>query len=408
MTNVRTLAPADYDTDAFRAFIDATRLGFNDGASTNDKTIELCREAATRDAARMRGVWSPTSGMSDRPVATFGSFDGTINTGAGLAAANFITDVTVRATHKRRGLLRAMMTLDLAEAVDRGVAFATLTATDATIYGRFGFGRAVGRIDAEIDSGPKYGLRTPATGQCEFVEQRDLLDDRARLVGVHLATRRGAHSRLHYYNQLGYDWDKEADDHSGRGLAHYDASGNLDGFAYFKPADEGKTIKVRELFADNPAAELALWDVLCGIELSTKVTTGFFDPASPLQWALADPRVLTLKPVADLIWLRILDVPKALEARGFDTDGDLTLGVRDSLGHAEGTYRVSVRDGRAEVTASDAEADLSLDVAELGSLYFGMADVRTLAGAGLAHGPGIAATHDLFRVNDQPFCTTAF
>lgn len=408
MPTVRTLNPADLTLDAFRPYVDAVRLGFNEGVATNDKTIELAYECARHDNERLRGVWSPSSGMPERPVATFASFDGTINTGAELAVANFITDVTVRTTHKRRGLLRAMMTLDLAEAAERGQAFATLTASDATIYGRFGFGRAIGRLAAEIDSGAKYRLRAHVTGHCEFVEPSEVLSDRERLVGLQLTARRGAHSRPHCYDLLGYDWDKEADDTSRRAVVHHDPSGGVDGFAFFKLVDDAKTVKVSELFADNPAAEIALWDVLCGIELIDKVTTGFFDPASPLSWALADPRLLTVKPVADLIWLRVLDTPAALEARGFDADGDIVLDVRDALGHAEGRYRVVVRDGRAEVTASDAEPDLALDVAELGSLYFGMADVRTLAGIGLADGPGVAAAHDLFRVADLPFCTTAF
>ena len=91
-------------------------------------------------------------------MATYASFPGTLNIGGGnLMPVHQITSVTVSPTHRRRGLLRRMITEDLALAREAGMVFAALTASEATIYGRFGFGRATA-------AGPLHA-QDPATGR---------------------------------------------------------------------------------------------------------------------------------------------------------------------------------------------------------------------------------------------------
>ena len=85
----------------------------------------------------------------------------------------------------------------------------------------------------------------------------------------------------------------------------------------------------------------------------------------------------------DLLWLRILDVKKALEARQWLVPGSLTLKVTDSLGYAEGTWRIDSDGSDATVEqVPDAQPDIELDVAELGSIYLGGADPSLLTRAG--------------------------
>ncbi len=67
------------------------------------------------------------------------SLELTVPGGAILPAAG-VSAVTVRPTHRRRGLLRSMMVRLLDEAVEHGEPVAMLTASEASIYRRFGFG----------------------------------------------------------------------------------------------------------------------------------------------------------------------------------------------------------------------------------------------------------------------------
>ena len=84
-----------------------------------------------RTTSVVRGVWqdAPALGSGAIPVATYSSYDKTINTGRGLHPVRMVSDVTVSPTHRRRGLLRALMTEDLADAAEQGVPLAVLTAS---------------------------------------------------------------------------------------------------------------------------------------------------------------------------------------------------------------------------------------------------------------------------------------
>jgi len=115
----------------------------------------------------------------------------------------------------------------------------------------------------------------------------------------------------------------------------------------------------------------------------------------------------------DMLWLRVLDTAKALGARRYSSDGKLVLRVSDTLGLAAGTFTLSVSGGEAKVAAAPdgAEADLSLDVADLGSIYLGAVCPVTLAAAGRIseHTPGAALTARLmFAVERAPHCLTHF
>ena len=69
------------------------------------------------------------------------SFDMTLPGGTTAPAAG-VTAVAVAPTHTRRGILTGLMDRQLADVADRGEPFAVLNASEAGIYGRFGYGLA--------------------------------------------------------------------------------------------------------------------------------------------------------------------------------------------------------------------------------------------------------------------------
>ena len=130
----------------------------------------------------------------------------------------------------------------------------------------------------------------------------------------------------------------------------------------------------------------------------------------PLEWAVTDPRVVTTTKVNDMLWLRVLDVPAALAARPWGADGDVVLEVSDPLGHADGRWRVSVRDGAAEVAVTDDEPGVRMTAEVLGSLYLGGVGVRTLHDARRLHGSPAAvdAFAAMADTGPAPYCITGF
>ena len=143
---------------------EAHARGFHQGR-TSEELRRHFREHLDADDVVVRGVWqdAPALGSGAIPVATYSSYDKTINTGRGLQPVRMVSDVTVSPTHRRRGLLRAMMSEDLRDAVEQGVPLAVLTASEGSIYGRFGFGPAVFQHTWSVDTGPRFVLRAPAT-----------------------------------------------------------------------------------------------------------------------------------------------------------------------------------------------------------------------------------------------------
>jgi len=106
--------------------------------------------------------------------------------------------------------------------------------------------------------------------------------------------------------------------------------------------------------------------------------------------------------VRDHEWLRILDVPRALEARRFSGAGRWRLDVADELGFASGRWLVE-SDAEGIVRVGDAGHDedaplLRTDVATLGSLYLGGVGVRALADAGRTAGSDAEAVAIADRV----------
>ena len=154
-----------------------------------------------------------------------------------------------------------------------------------------------------------------------------------------------------------------------------------------------QTLEVIDLVAADDNAYLGLWEFLASVDLVERIEWGAAPADDPLRWAVANWRSLALTGLEDLLWIRVLDVVAAFEARAYGGSGSMVLQVTDALGYANGTYRLAVADGQATVTRDDSAApDVSLEAPTLGSLYLGGVDAVTLAAAGqlVEHTPNAA------------------
>lgn len=395
----------------WRERLDATSLMFHEPCP-NDAQVSKFREFARTDNFRLRGMLADGTGLApETSVATFNSTDKLINVGHGrMAMSNYITDVTVRTSHRRRGVLRTLMRRDLDEAVERGLAFASLTVSEGGIYGRFGFGVAATWTDVRVNT-LRWKLREPATGRCEQVSNAELATVSAAVRERFTRLHRAAHSPLAFHAALDGGWDHESgsDNRKRRSVVHHDGAGEVDGFAAYLPGSDTETppsVQVNTLFGATETAELALWDFLASMDLVEQLKGRIGTPVPGIRWALTDPRAVTLNDTRDSVWVRVLDSAQALSVRGWDSDGELTLRVVDPMGYADGTFHVAVQQGSAEVTSTTAEPDLTMDVEALGSAYFGLAPISLLAEAGRARGD-VQRAGRLFNTVDQP-CNLVF
>lgn len=397
-----TLDPHDESesgTARLKGWSQAVARGFLGGRMV-DEPYDLWLRSAREDRARMSGAWVPATeyGASSIPVATFVSYAGDLNTGRAMLPLHMITDVTVSPAHRRQGLLRRLMTQDLQHAVDEGRPVAALTVSEGSIYGRFGFAPATWDAEIELDvssSLPMPGLER--TGRFEVVEPMDLWPVPQQIFEEWHRGSRGSVSRPAHYVAIGrgeWDWDRSAPDHRLRGIVHLDDQGRPDGYVLYRHQGwtRPRTLEVKDLVGRTPQVELALWQFVAEMDL-TDVVKASSSLEDPLSWALADPRRRRVTGVKDVIWLRVLDVPRALEARPWYADGVLVLEVDDPLGHAAGRWRVETRDGVATVEPAagspDGTAELRLDVSTLSGLYLGGVSTATLAAAGRIRGAAV-------------------
>ncbi|GAA1222600.1 GNAT family N-acetyltransferase [Kitasatospora nipponensis] len=364
-----------------------------------------------------------------RPVGTAGaySFELTLPGGT-LAPVSGVTAVGVLPSHRRQGVLSAMMRHQLGELRARGEFLSVLLASEAVIYRRFGYGPAtytrrltVPRHKAAL-AAPRAGAaaasaRTESVatgsaaaagaGSVELLRRAECGEVLEAVYDRYRRAQPGALSRPHRW------WALRAGQPpisaAPRYVAvHRDADGVPDGYAsYSIGGSENETLTVDETIATEDAVATALARFVLGHDLVTQIVFKHFAPDHPLRWQLADFNAGQLGGDTDWLWVRLLDVPRALTARGWFTDGELVLDVDDPFLGEHGRYLLTVRDGRAACVPTDREPDLSLDVSDLGSVYLGGTAPSTLIRAGhvRAHHPGAAALADaLFRAERAPHC----
>ncbi len=410
------------DSDAGRArregFLQAVQHGFHQGR-TDEEFVAFWQAHVTADDVECRGAWLPRSayGASDVPVATTAWFDKTLSCGREVLPLRMITDVTTRPTHRRRGLVRRLLEDCLDDAVAAGLPLAALTVSEATIYGRWGFGAATFNRTCELDTGPRFGLRDfTDPGRVELVDpagtwplvlrQLELFQQRSRgMVGV----------PQFYEPILTGSWHphEKGPDKQLRAAVHLSADEQVDGVAVYRfdgrDGDKRK-VKLQLILAEDPAAQLALWDYLGAIDLVTHVSYDALEPTDPLPWALRDLNALKQTGQVEFLWVRVLDLPRALSARTWAGDGEVVLDVDDAQGHVAGRWLVTVADGVATAERTERAGDVRLDAETLGTLYLGPVGVHTLHAAGRVVGDAeavgrFAAMTDL---PDEPYNLLGF
>jgi predicted acetyltransferase len=329
-------------------------------------------------------------------VGTARAFDAelTVPGGARLPMAA-VTGVGVRADRTRRGILRALMTAQLEDFAGRGVVFANLLASEAAIYGRFGYGLATRCRTYGVDRRrARVRPDAPVGGEIELLEI-DRAFEVCPVVYERLRHRPGGMTRPEVLWRL-YENQSRRRTQPMKTVVHHGPDGP-DGFVrYFVEGGHGqpKQLEVMDLFAGSPAAFAGLWRFLLGVDLVDRVVAEERALDEPIELILADHRHAAVERVADEHWIRLVDVPKALAVREYGSAAPVVVEVDDPLLPANGgTYRI----GPDSAGRTDEPAALRLDVTTLAMIYFGTWRPSALAGAGRieVREPGALADADV-------------
>lgn len=336
--------------------------------------------------------------------------------GGARVAHTAVTHVGVLPTHTRRGVVTALVRRQLHDARTRGDVVATLRASEATIYGRFGYGIASWAAESEVDvRRATFRPGAPEGGPVRMLDESERWELLPRIHSRHLPARPGT---LERWSRWWNSHRLRAESTSGpRYVAVHGQPGHEDGFVRYRPStadpsewftSETPTIVVDDFFASSAEAHAGLARFLLGLDLVARVRFAEMPMDDPMPWLLHDHRAVRTRSIEDETWLRVLDVERALASRAYSGTGKVTLGVVDPMfPENEGTYTISA-DGAVR---SDEQADLRVGVAELGSILLGGVACRTLAAEGrieVCRAEAVPVADGLFEWDSVPFAGTSF
>lgn len=359
----------------------------------------------------------------DQVVSTAGIYSRELSVPGAVVPAAGVTWVTVAPTHRRQGVLTAIMRRQLDELHEQErEPVAALWAAESSIYSRFGYAPASWRggwrgnadrlrLRPDVDCG---------SGRVRLVEVEEF---RPAAAAVYDRVRRFVPGNLARDERW---WDRLLADEPGqrgggsarRYVLHTEPDGAVTGFATYRvrPAwtDGGEpdgTLDVGEVRAQTPAGYAALWRYLLGIDLVRTVRAHMAPDDDPLRFLLADPRAWHAQP-SDALWVRLVDVGRALSARRYPARIDLVFEVRDRFcDWNDGRWHLWGHPAGAFCDRTDRDPDVVLGIEELSAAYLGGVSLATLQAAGRVTevSPGaVTLASTAFSWPVSPWCPEEF
>lgn len=372
-------------------------------------------EAALYETERSIAIFD--GGM---PVASAVAYSRVATVPGGPAPAACLSWVAVAPTHRRRGLLTRMMRHQLTELHQHhGEAIALLWASEASIYGRFGYGVA-GHCCRLTVSTPDARM-LPGAGRSGRIRLLDADDALPLMVSLYESVRP---ERVGLLDRCDAWWRRRLFDperwregaSSLRFAVHEDARGRPDAYAIYNTKDGWDhgprgVVGIREILAGTPSGYAGIWRFLSEMDLVRQLRWDRAAADESLPFLLGDPGAVQQELVHGL-WVRIIDVDRALSARCYSTAIDTVLEVDDEFcPWNRGRYRLAGDAGSATCSRTDDAAELSLSATALGAAYLGGTSLSRLAAAGLVteHRPGaLDAASAAFRGAREPFAPEVF
>src|SRR3954453_5154802 len=401
--------------DEAEPFLHTVNAAFHSGFHPDDLAMftslfEPERSLAAFDDGRMAGA----AGIYTRELTIPGA----------LTRVAAVTLVGVLPTHRRRGVLTALMRRQLDDVRAAGEPVAALWASEAGIYGRFGYGGAARHADLTLrTAGARLASGVPApAGRVTLLDPRDAIE---RIAPVYERVRRGRAGPLERAGAWGQGRPGGAEPRREgrsplRAAVHEDGAGAVDGYVLYavkqgwSDGPDGQVF-VRELVADGPEAAAAMWAFLLGLDLTRSVEWLLAPPDELYGEIVSAPQNARLELGANL-WIRLVDLPAALAARAYAAPVDVVIEVDDAFcPWNAGRWRLATEPAgdafAATCERTDAAPDIACSAADLGAAYLGGTTLATLATIGRVRerSPGaVARTSRAFGWTREPWCPEIF
>jgi predicted acetyltransferase len=398
------MEPAPVTRDELREFASSVWSAFHADMSPVDadrweRMLEPERTLALRDRGRI--------------VAGCGIFTRRLAVPGGVVPAAAVTLVGVRPTHRRRGLMSALMRRQLADVHEAGdEAVAMLWASEPVIYGRFGYGLATTTGELRVATA-RVRMRWTPEADVDLLAPADALP---AMRAIHEAVWPTVPGMI---DRDGPWWeDRIADPEEHRdGAQPLGAAVTEDAYALYTvkrrwDADgPDSEVIVLEAIAATPAGEAAIWSYLTGLDLTRRVSWELAPSDLPLMHMVANAQDVRMSTGYGL-WVRLVDIPRALAQRTYGEPFELVLEVADDV-CPWNSGRWALRwDGTTATCARTATpAGLELGPAELGAAYLGGTRLEQLARAGRVRelrGGALAAADRAFMGDRAPWCPEIF
>ncbi len=407
--DITGVAESEWSADFLR--VDELAFGY-DATEEENEIDRTLREPKRMIAARVGGEMVGIAGAY--------SFDMTVPGGSAPMAG--VTWVGVLPTHRRRGVLTAMMRHQLHDLHEsQGEAIAALYASESVIYGRFGYGQASQELRLTMHRGANALRRTSAPDSSltlRLCDPKEVLPSLQPVYEVERAHRPGMLARDDRWWQVTTFWPERRRDGASslRAVLLSDES-RLRGYAIFAIKDDwvvgrpASVVRVREMFATDPEAYAGVWRFLLDIDLTATVEARSRPVDDPLLHLLTDPR--GARPVmTDGLYVRLVDLDRALGQRTYDAPVDAVLDVTDDFcPWNAGRWRIAGDTTGATCTRTTDSADVSLSSTELGAAYLGGTPLGTLARAGRVSEEtrgALTVVDRAFRSEPLPWCPVMF
>jgi predicted acetyltransferase len=350
-----------------------------------------------------------------RIVGGAGAFEFEVTVPGAMVPCAGVTVVGTYPTHRRRGVLKAMMRAQLDDVHERGEPVAMLWASDEQIYGRFGYGLASWVGEASVPREAQFTVPVETRRRLRFVEKDEAMELFPKVweqLRPEIPGMLGRKSTWWDFRIL-FDSPDNRDGGGPKRLVVLELDGEPEGYAVYRhrpkweqgiPAGE---VEVLEAMALEGPATAELWRFLLDIDWSAKASVFLLPVDHQLFHLLANPRRMNYR-LFDGLWMRLVDVGAALSARQYTGDGRVVFDVVDAFcPWNEGHWKLE----GGEAGRTDEEADIRCDVQLLGSTYLGAITFSELLRAGRLEElrPGAAAAADaLFSWPRAPWCPEIF
>jgi predicted acetyltransferase len=377
-------------------------------AAPDEDTMQ--RVSRVLEPERLHAAWE-----DGRAVGGAGAFSFQLTVPGGRVPAAGVTTVGVLPTHRRRGVLRAMMRAQIDDVHARGEPVAYLWASEAPIYGRFGYGLAslAGAFEVRRDHSA-FAEPFERVGRARLVDTDEALELFPPIYERVAVEHPGMFARSPAWWESRALADPEWRRGGGGEMARVvlEVDGQPEAYALYRlhPSWEGgsstgKTSAI-EAMGVSPTATREIWRYLLDVDWMERVEGSLLPPDHPLVLLLAEPRRMRFG-LGDGLWVRLVGVEAALAARTYEDGEPIVLDVRDTFcPWNEGRYRV----GRG-VERTDDDPDLRLDVSALGSVYLGgftFADLARVLRVEEARAGSLGRADALFRTDRAPWCPEIF